>query len=368
MYRYVIQSLRAFGQDAFEIACERSATRGQSGDDGPCEEARGGASLHGDPPQAEEVANAMAAGIKDGLIEFGHLQEAVDRPNIRTGVGGLIVNMSLAFQKAAKGDTGAVLERLGRCVEVFERYPGVSRCMVQWCHLAHTGLAALAAIDDPKARGLYNRLRDVYNPSRPPASLPAPPFEEWRGISAVCDDFQCRLTQGIIASQALGVFSTPPHCTSNCAGVRRAYTKEEKLTGKGVILEEVTSTIIDAPCSTTDTPMASNRSWEMTQEPAPQISRPSRSSSSTSNVHRELGRRGASDTDIISGVVEGCGVGVSSGSVAPLPVPDMSLRSSELREVGGTTQETEDDEIAAADWLDVTHAMLKAFDDDGPAC
>lgn len=121
-----------------------------------------------------------------------------------------------------------------------------------------------------------------------------------------------------------------------------------------------------APCSTSDKPMASSRSWEMNQEPAPQICRPSLSSSSTSNVHRDLGRRRAIDTDIFSGVVEGCDVGVSSGFVAP--VPDMSLRSLELREVGGTAQETGDDGIAAADWLDVAHAMLKAFDDDGPAC
>lgn len=79
MYRYVIQSLTAFGQVVFKRACEKSATRGHSSNVGPGEEARGGVTTHGNAPQAEEVSDAMAAALKDGLIEFGHLQEAVDR-------------------------------------------------------------------------------------------------------------------------------------------------------------------------------------------------------------------------------------------------------------------------------------------------
>lgn len=34
---------------------------------------------------------------------------------------------TLIFEKAAKGDTTGALDRLGRCVEVFERYPGLHR-------------------------------------------------------------------------------------------------------------------------------------------------------------------------------------------------------------------------------------------------
>ncbi|CAN0204002.1 unnamed protein product, partial [Ectocarpus sp. 12 AP-2014] len=87
--------------------------------------------------------------------------------------------------------------------------------MILWCHMSHSLLGALAAIDDSRARELYNRLRDVYNPSRPASFQPAPPLGEWRGMSAFCDDFQCRFFDGIIASQAFSVFSTPPDCTSN---------------------------------------------------------------------------------------------------------------------------------------------------------
>lgn len=37
---------------------------------------------------------------------------------------------TLAFAKAAKGDVRAALERIGRCVEVCERYPGLCRSVM----------------------------------------------------------------------------------------------------------------------------------------------------------------------------------------------------------------------------------------------
>ncbi|CAN0402652.1 unnamed protein product [Ectocarpus sp. 12 AP-2014] len=197
IYRYVAQSQTRFQQVVFERACQNSATRRHSREDEPCEDIRAGAFPHGNAPQAEDVSDAMVVGLKNGLIDFEHLEDTVDRrPYIRTGVGGLLINMTLAFQKAAKGDAGGTLERLGRCVEVVELYPGVCQYMTLWCHLAHSVLGALAAIDDSGARGLYTRLREVYNPSRPSSSLPAPPWEECRGISAFCNDFQCRCVGG----------------------------------------------------------------------------------------------------------------------------------------------------------------------------
>ncbi|CAM9148698.1 unnamed protein product [Ectocarpus sp. 8 AP-2014] len=141
----------------------------------------------------------MVIALKAGLLDFEHLQETVDRPNIRKGIGGLLINVNLAFQKATNGDTGGALERFGHCVEVFERYPGVCRCMILWCHMSHSLLGALAAMDDSRDGELYNRLRDVYNPSRPTSFLPAPPLEEWRGTSAFCDDCQCRCVQALVS-------------------------------------------------------------------------------------------------------------------------------------------------------------------------
>lgn len=63
MYRYVAQSLNALVQLAFERACENSATIRPSGDDEPCEENRGGATPYGNVPQAEEVSDALLAGL-----------------------------------------------------------------------------------------------------------------------------------------------------------------------------------------------------------------------------------------------------------------------------------------------------------------
>lgn len=59
-------------------------------------------------------------------------------------------------------------------------------------HIAHINTAALASIDDPRARGLYKRLRAAYNPARLPGSNPIPPLEEWQGMAAICSNTNCR--------------------------------------------------------------------------------------------------------------------------------------------------------------------------------
>ncbi|CAN0123755.1 unnamed protein product [Ectocarpus sp. 6 AP-2014] len=377
LFRYFSQSLNAFEELIFEKACEKSSIRRHLSDDEPCEEDRGGGSPHGAAPQAEDVSDAMVMGLQDGLIDFEHLQETVDRrPNIRKGIGGLLINMYLAFQKAAKSDTGGALERLGHCVEAFERYPGVCRCMMLWCHASHSILGALAAIKSSRARELYNRLRDVYNPSRPASFLPAPPLEEWHGTSSFCDDFQCRCFEGIVASQARSIFPAPSDCTSNNTGLQQTHCTEDSLevvdgdhdggiVSAGVIPEKAIGSMMDAPCSNGDKPMASTSSWELNQQPAPQMGPPVGPSLSTSHVHCGPDTGAASGTDIYSGAVEGCGGGVLSGLVAP--DPDMFLRLPELTQVDGVVEETGDDTIAAADWLDVTHAMLGAIDQFDPA-
>ncbi|CAN0270947.1 unnamed protein product [Ectocarpus sp. 12 AP-2014] len=377
LFRYFSQSLHAFEELVFEKAYEKSATRRYLSADEPCEEDRGSGSPHGNAPQAEDVSDAMVTGLKDGLIDFENLQETVDlRPNIRKGIGGLLINMYLAFQKAGKGDEGGALERLGHCVEVFERYPGVCRCMMLWCHASHSVLGALTAVRSSRARELYNRLRDVYNPSRPVSFLPAPPLEEWRGTSAFCDDFQCRCFEGIIASQARSIFLAPSDCTSNNIGLQQTHGTDDYLeivdeehdggiVSAGVIPENAIGSMVDAPCSNGDKPMTSISSWELNQEPAPQMGPPVGPSLSTSHVRCGPDTGAASGTDIYSGAVEGCGGEVLSGLFAP--VPDMSLRLLELTQVDGVPEEIGHDTIAAADWLDVTHAMMGAIDQIDPA-
>lgn len=56
-------------------------------------------------------------------------------------------------------------------------------------HFAHSQLWCLSLGPD---RERYEELRAVYNPVRPAGLLPAPPFEEWRGMSDICDHPYCR--------------------------------------------------------------------------------------------------------------------------------------------------------------------------------
>lgn len=72
LYIYVTQSFREFEQAVFERACEKSATaRARSEDAEPREEdncyPRGG-------PLSSEVSNAMAAGLRENMIEFERLE------------------------------------------------------------------------------------------------------------------------------------------------------------------------------------------------------------------------------------------------------------------------------------------------------
>ncbi|CAM9805789.1 unnamed protein product [Ectocarpus sp. 12 AP-2014] len=374
LYRYVAQSHAAFEQVVFERACQNSATCGHSKEDERCEDNGGGAIPHGNAPQAEEVSDAMVAALKNGLMDFEHLQETADRrPNIRTGVGGLLINITLAFQRAVNGDAGGALERFGHCVEVFERYPGLCRYRILWCHLAHAVLGSLAAIDDSRARGLFSRLREVYNPFRLSSSLPAPPLEKWRGISACCDDFLCRIFEGIIASQAVRVFSTPPLCASNCAASQGTQCTEENLQAvdcehrSSIVSASVTpddgiGSIMGASCSNADKPMACTSSWESHQDPAPQMSPPVEPSLSPSALHFESVKGDTSrDTDVFSGAVEGCGGGGGVIAGSGPQVPDMPVTSPGLSEVDRTKHGN--DALTAADWLDIAQAMMDAGDD-----
>lgn len=73
--------------------------------------------------------------------------------------------------------------------------------------MAHMMLAALTALDDAGARGVYDRLRAAYNPSRPLGSSPVPPLEEWQGMSLICDDIQCRYTNPHVLGVAVFVWN-----------------------------------------------------------------------------------------------------------------------------------------------------------------
>lgn len=56
-------------------------------------------------------------------------------------------------------------------------------------HMAHTMLLMIAICG---ARDLFEDLRASFNRMRLASALPIPPFEEWRGLSSICDHVYCR--------------------------------------------------------------------------------------------------------------------------------------------------------------------------------
>ena len=44
----------------------------------------------------------------------------------------VVLDRALVFNKASKGDTDGTLEKIARCVEVYERYPGLCSSMMRW--------------------------------------------------------------------------------------------------------------------------------------------------------------------------------------------------------------------------------------------
>ncbi|CAM9517937.1 unnamed protein product [Ectocarpus sp. 13 AM-2016] len=147
------------------------------------------------------AVDSMASRINNHSCDFERLEDAADRPLIRQGIGGLIINGTLVFEKVAKGDFDGAVGRIGRCVDVFEGFPGVCRFL---SHMAHIMATALTAFTDSRARRMYDRLRRAYNSTRLPDSSPIPPFGEWQGVSSCCDSFYCRTMEFLIVGDEMG--------------------------------------------------------------------------------------------------------------------------------------------------------------------
>eukprot|EP00903_Cladosiphon_okamuranus_P015987 g14765.t2 len=144
-------------------------------------------------------------------LGFGRLEAVADRPEIRAGIGGMIINGALIFEKATKGDTTGALDKLGRCVEIFERYPGLHR-FAMGEHMGHIMIQLAANINDPRSGVYYQRLRCAFNVTRPSGALPFPPLEEWQGISAYCNNIPCRAVPNVFPWRQLEPFNVtrPP--------------------------------------------------------------------------------------------------------------------------------------------------------------
>ncbi|CAN0207447.1 unnamed protein product [Ascophyllum nodosum] len=131
------------------------------------------------------------------------LELVAQRLNIRSGLGGLIFNTTLAVAKATKGDYGGASRHMRSAVDVLSRYPGVIRFSTGF-HCSHYLASFLAVLDDSEARRLYGTVRTVFNGMRSPSFSPIPPLEEWQGIHTCCQHIICRTMEDLFKLPYLG--------------------------------------------------------------------------------------------------------------------------------------------------------------------
>ncbi|CAN0185752.1 unnamed protein product [Scytosiphon promiscuus] len=344
LYCFVVKSIRAFYdavhvkvQEQCRAAVQDLYSAGPGIGDSPASH-----------PQSKEWAAAMGAVMDEGNYpEFEPLQETADSPRIRAGIGSLIINSPLVFVKAATGDLNATLQRLYRSVEVFERYPGLCRCMME-SHLSHMILAALAGIDDSRARGMYDRLRRTHNLYGPPHSLPIPPLDEWEGIGAICSNLNCRVMEDLMKSKHMKVFRTPPVDSFD----KRAVSRKANRNQHGDTLSDVLhtgSTHRETVDFLRDTP-TSNWTLFNAESKHAQDHR-SASTGCTNTVQAPQAfpyRTGPSDR----GFSSQCSV----TAVDTRATEEVLTRPTEIDDHLQVIAEPEEEEIAAADWLEVADA------------
>eukprot|EP00752_Nemacystus_decipiens_P008860 g7906.t1 len=220
LFRHVMRSFLDFEHATVSNLTESSSAADQE----PEPESPGGAAApavgegqdggegNGDQPEESDFSELVA--ISDALAsawtqrnatEFEHLEEELRRSGMGASMAASMVNGFLAFKAAGRGDVHNALERLDRAVEVFAQYPGLCRS-IMGAHEAHELLAALAAMDHPRAQDMFATLRAIYNPFRAHGMSPVPPLEECRGMSSICDSPYCSAIGRVIASDKMRAF------------------------------------------------------------------------------------------------------------------------------------------------------------------
>ncbi|CAM9912130.1 unnamed protein product [Ectocarpus sp. 4 AP-2014] len=383
LYRYVMQSFRVFMKDIYSQMLKRTAAdREPLGAVEPAGEGTGDQPHYNVVPRPQEISDAMASvWSQDNIVQFGPLEEASDRPSIRAGVGGMLINGTLVFEMACEGDVRSTLKRIGRSVEVFARYPGLCRFQRMGAHEAHMMLAALAALDDSGAPEMYDRLRAAYNPCRPLGSSPVPPLEEWQGMSSICEDVYCRAIERVMASDKMRAFSNPgdgivPNEVGGDKSFGLAGQNQSRLLGASISPEE--EPFVPAPCfpgssrggSVLSSACESSRGLsrvshggtaqclESTGEPTT-LTAPASSPLYPNRCHSEIlldDEHGASrDTNVVRSRHSS-----SAEGLAARPEMPAGLGEEAIEEMGHN-------DIAAADWLDVSIALLDAVNESGQA-
>ncbi|CAM9752876.1 unnamed protein product [Ectocarpus fasciculatus] len=348
LYLYVAQSYIVYEQILHETVTKQSAmvfnSLYEAVSDGRSDGVRGVDQVFL-PQELSDGIDKMWGSV--GGLSFEPLERAVDRPSVRGGIGSLLINTSLIFSKAAKGDLHAALEKMSLCLEVFEKYPGLCRSTVG-CHLAHLVLVSLAAIGDCRAQPMYDKLRGCYNSFRSSRSRPIPPLDEWRGVDAFCDDVICR-AMDLDGSKLKALSASLVESMESCAGTKNMVIDEGETALRGRwenqigmisacnVAEKTLGTV--AVCPTGGEAECRMGSTMVSTAP--------NASPASLNIPCRL-----LTTGLHSDHAE---CKVDSLVITPESfLPQMS-------EGSGVVEDAEEGSIGAEDWLDVTHAMLDAL-------
>ncbi|CAN0351208.1 unnamed protein product [Ectocarpus sp. 6 AP-2014] len=350
LYQYVAQSYRAYEQILHQLASNQIATTCENQCDAESDRGLDSGLRSDHVLLPREVSGAIGTYFESvRCLSFEPLEEAVDRPSVRGGFGGLLINLGLIFTKAAQGDLHAALERIGRCVEVCERYPGLCRSTVG-CHLAHIALVSLAAIGGSRAQTMYDRLRGSYNSCRPAGSRPVPPLEEWDRVDAFCDDSFCRAMD--LASGKLNALSAPSVDSIDTC-VEGKGTDSDK--GETIFQEGWQTQSAPLPASNIPEKVINTvPDWPTEGESECCVGSTQASASPTASPVSSAYPRCGLKTDLHSDRVERT---FDSVDIAP----ERFSRLPGTRDGGGVVADAEEDSIGAENWLDVTHGMLDAL-------
>ncbi|CAM9771362.1 unnamed protein product [Ectocarpus sp. 12 AP-2014] len=307
-------------------------------------------------PHCREGICSVVEGMQLQYSGFAHLEDAVERPDIGSGVGGLIIHGNLFFEKALKGDIKGALERMGRWVEILEGFPGLARCGMG-DHKAHVILSMAASVGEFRDDGLYDRLRNALNLTRPPGSSAFPPLEEWQGISAFCDIVPCRSIEALFAGREEGLSPTAP--------------LEDIKALRPEILQSIGSVKENQRFSTSPsalrTPSASD-TFPTVVGKGPQVRDEAKDTLSQEDV---LLAEASASPSLVTSRVETVGDAAEDRTCSEkgvLPAEATEVLHSPLQPSHALDEDAQDHVIAAEDWFDVIHAMLPSDDTNNGTC
>ncbi|CAN0046616.1 unnamed protein product [Ectocarpus fasciculatus] len=219
-------------------------------------------------------------------------------------------------------------------------------------HLAHVMLVSLAAVGDPRAQAMYDKLRGSYNSFRPSASRPVPPLEEWHGVDVFCDDLYCRAVDlQRVASRLQTSWASPVGSIDVCVGTKGADSEqgEKALQGHWETQSDTLSAcdVAEKTIGTAVPACPTEGEAEYCMGSILVSTAPSASPVSSNNpwCHLKTGLHSDRGSNKVDSTV-----------ITPESLP----RSPEVGEGSGAVEDTEDDisSIGAGNWLDVTHAEL----------